>query len=57
MFLRMRIDHDENVKNLESRFYNEEKDKYQHQMEMLTKRDALCIADLKTSENKRDEIQ
>ena len=40
MFLRMRIEHDENIKNLESRFYTEEKEKYVHQMDLLRKREA-----------------
>jgi hypothetical protein len=30
MFLRMRIEHDEAVKNLEQRFHTEEKEKYIH---------------------------
>lgn len=40
MFLRMRIEHDENIKNLESRFYIEEREKYGYQKDMLRKREA-----------------
>jgi hypothetical protein len=36
----MRLEHDSNVKNIEARCYAEEKGKYTHHIEMISRREA-----------------
>ncbi|CAD8199440.1 unnamed protein product [Paramecium octaurelia] len=56
-FLKMRLDHDENVKAVEGRLLIEEKAKYNHQTELLKKKEMEQSQALKRAENESQSIQ
>lgn len=49
LFLKMRLDHDENVKSIEARILIEEKAKYQHQSDLLRRRHNEVEQELKNA--------